>query len=87
MFAIYLIVAAVILACGFYYAGQWERPARDSFFDDEVDILKCTAAVAVFWPIVVVLIIVLGPFGLLFYLGARKKAKRKAEKESVDSKS
>lgn len=31
MFAIYLIVAAIIVAYSFYYAGQFERPEKGFF--------------------------------------------------------
>jgi uncharacterized membrane protein len=78
MFAIYLIVAAIIIAITFYYAGQWERPEKGySFWDGPDDILMCGVGIAIIWPIVLTLVIIIGPFALLYYLGVRKKAKRK----------
>lgn len=77
MLAIYLIVAAIIIAGFFYYAGQWEKPKEGfSFWDGQHDIIKVGFCIAIFWPIILVLIIVLGPFALFFYLGEKKKAKR-----------
>lgn len=81
MFAIYLIVAAFIVAYSFYYAGQFERPEKGfSFFDDQADVVKCGLLVALFWPIIIVLVIVVGPFALFFYLGERKRKKINAAK-------
>lgn len=85
MFAIYLIVAAIIVAYSFYYAGQFERPEKGwSFFDDQADVTKCGLLVALFWPVLLVLTIVVGPFALFFYLGERKRKKINAAK-AVDS--
>ena len=82
MFAIYLIVAIIILAYSFYYAGQWEPNPKGEwhFFDDEADIVKCGFGVALFWPIVIALTIFIGPFGFLFYIGQKRKEKRKVNK-------
>lgn len=89
MLAIYFIVAAIIVAISFYYAGRWEKPKNPkdwSFFDDEFDVLKCGATCAVFWPILMVLIIVFGPFLLFYRLGLRAKRKKNANAaKAVDS--
>jgi hypothetical protein len=81
MFAIYLIVAVFVLAYSFYYAGQWERDPKANwhFFDDEADILKCGFLVGLFWPFVLSLAIMICPLALFYYLGEKRKAKRKAK--------
>lgn len=87
MLATYFIVAAVIAAISFYYAGRWEKPKKGfSFFDDEPDIIKCGLLAALFWPILMVLIIVFGPFIMFYRLGLRAKRKKNANAaKAVDS--
>lgn len=80
MLAIYLIVAALIVAYSFYYAGQWEKPDGWAFFDDQAEVIKCGLASALFWPIILTFVIVVGPFAGFFYLGERKRKKINAEK-------
>lgn len=80
MLAIYLIVAAVIVAYSFYYAGQFDPKSSHTFFDDQPDVIKCGFLAALFWPIIIVLVIVAGPFALFYYLGERKRKKINAAK-------
>lgn len=84
MLAIYFIVAAIIVAYSFYYAGQFDPKSRHWFFDDQADVIKCGLMAALFWPIILCLVIVLGPFALFFRMGERKREKINAAK-AVDS--
>lgn len=85
MFAIYLIVAGLIILCTFYYAGQWEQPENGfSFFDGQDVIIKYGVAISVFWPIVVPILVTVSIPAMFFYLGERKRKKinaKKAEKK------
>ncbi len=88
MLATYLIVAAIIVAYFFYYAGKWEKPPKGEwqFFDDQLDVIKFGLLAALFWPAVLTIIIVVGPFVLFFRLGVNKREKINAKK-AVDSNS
>lgn len=77
MFAIYLIVAMAIVAFTFYHMGRWEKPKNGStFFDDEFDIMKCGLLCALFWPVLLTIAIVVGPFVGFYRLGLRTKRKK-----------
>ena len=86
MLAIYLIVAILIIAGSFYYAGQWEHDRNSyQFFDRQSQIVISGLWVGGLWPVVLFLTIILGPFVGLYYLGERKKTKAKnaAKKENL----
>ena len=78
MFWFWLIIAIIIFAVSMYLIGR--------YLADEVEFLGgfITAAVfgSLFWPVIVVAAIVLGPFFGLYYLGARRAEKAKENKNT-----
>lgn len=78
MFWFWLIVVLLLIAIGSYAVGalDWDE-------DQKVNLLWCIALGSFFWPLVLALAIIIGPFAGLFWLGDRKRRKREeAAKES-----
>ena len=84
MLLTYLVIAFIVLAYTFYYAGQWERPGKGVYFQDTNDIIKTGVTAAFFWPFLLVIGVIIGPFIGFYYLGERKRKKIKAKK-AVDN--
>lgn len=74
MFWLWLIVAILLIAVGSYVLG------RNDFNGDElVGLFWAIFFGALLWPAVLIAVMIVGPFWGLFWLGDRKREKRKAE--------
>jgi len=86
VFGIYLIGLVVTWAVGFYLAGRFdenEKGPMNDLFKNDFEILTTFGGVGVFWPLVLVIAVVLAPFILIYKLGAKRRAKA-AAKKTVD---
>ena len=77
MFWLWLIVAVLLIAVGSYNLGWYD------FDGDEVGIFWIIFFGALFWPAVLVAVMIVGPFWGLYWLGDRARQKKK---ESTDNK-
>lgn len=68
MFWLWLIVALLIIAIGSYRVGMldWDE-------DQKVNLLWCIAIGSLVWPLVLALVIIVGPFIGLYWLGDRRR--------------
>jgi chromate transport protein ChrA len=80
MFWLWLIVAITIISVGVYVLGvlDWDE-------DQKVGLFWAIFIGALLWPLVLIAAVIVGPFVGLFWLGHRKREKRKKEK-STDNK-
>lgn len=77
MFWLYLIVAVALFGFGMYKLGL-----VDLHDDEKFALFWVIGLIAIFWPIALGLIVVLGPFFGLFWLGDRKRKQREQDKKS-----
>lgn len=77
LFYIWLLGATTVLGGFAYIIGRESKRDNDEFFQ-----FLCAAAVAFFWPIALVLLIVSGPFYALYHYG-KKRTKTEADKKKM----
>lgn len=72
MFWLWLIVAILLIAIGSYRVGtiDWD-------VDQKIGVFWTIFFGALLWPLVLVVVIIIGPFYGLFWLGERKRQKLK----------
>lgn len=80
MFWLWLIIAILLIAVGSYVLGR-----IDVDYDDAVGLFWAIFFGSLFWPAVLLAVMIVGPFYGFYWLGNRKREKL-MEKESVDNK-
>ncbi len=74
---IWLIVAIILLAVGFYVLGRFD------FGNDTFGIFWCIFLGSLFWPMVLTAVIIFGPFVGLYVLGVRQRNKKEITADKV----
>ena len=83
MFWLWLIVTILCMAIGSYVVGRLDSDHADA--DEKLGLFWAIFLGSLFWPFVLLAVMVVGPFFGLFWLGDRKRQKLKKEK-STDNK-
>lgn len=68
---LWLIISIVIFAISMYALGRW-----DNNHDDKVGFIPAIAALSAVWPFLLAIVIVIGPFLGLFFLGEYVREKK-----------
>ncbi len=72
---LWLIIAIIVLATSLYALGRWDTN------EDKLALFWAIFFASIFWPIILAVVVVFGPFAGLFWLGEYQREK-KAKKNS-----
>jgi hypothetical protein len=78
---LWLIIAILLVAFGTYALGRWDTN------EDKASLFWTIVIGSLLWPLVLAVVIIIGPFFGLFWLGNRSREKKKAAAKAAENNS